>query len=107
MDEKQQQELIYKINLFQQQIQQLQQQLQAVDNGILELSGLSFDLESLNGNAELGIYDNTGKLATSFIITSKIGEIKWDISTINNGIYTYHVTCNKTILANGKLSIKK
>ena len=50
MDEKQQQELIYKINIYQQQIQQLQQQLQAVDNGILELSELSVGLDTLSGS---------------------------------------------------------
>jgi hypothetical protein len=81
--------------------------VKVIPNPAIDFANFYYDLESLNGNAELGIYDNTGKLATSFIITSKIGEIKWDISTINNGIYTYHVTCNKTILANGKLSIKK
>jgi hypothetical protein len=81
--------------------------VKVIPNPAIDFANFYYYLESLNGNADLGIYDNTGKLVTSFIITSKIGELKWDISTINNGIYTYQVTCNKTILTNGKLSIKK
>lgn len=46
MEEKQQ-ELMYKLAVFEQQIQQLQQQLQAVENGIVELGNLNFGLDEL------------------------------------------------------------
>lgn len=46
-DEKKQQELMYKLAIFEQQIQQLQQQLQAVENGIAELGNLNFGLDEL------------------------------------------------------------
>lgn len=46
-DEKKQQELMYKLAMFEQQIQQLQQQLQAVENGIVELGNLNFGLDEM------------------------------------------------------------
>lgn len=49
-DEKNQQELLFKFSMFEQQIKQIQQQLQAVEQGIVELSSLSFGLDELVGN---------------------------------------------------------
>lgn len=43
------QELIYKLSMFEQQIQQLQQQLQAVEQGIVEMNSLNFGLDELIG----------------------------------------------------------
>jgi prefoldin alpha subunit len=48
MDEKQQ-ELIYKLSVFEQQMQQIQQQLQMVEQGTIELKSLDKGLEELNG----------------------------------------------------------
>jgi len=45
--EKNQQELIFKLSMFEQQIQQLQQQLQAVEQGIVEISSLNIGLDEL------------------------------------------------------------
>ena len=46
---KDQQELMFKLQMFEQQIQQLQQQLQAVEQGIVEISALNFGLEDFKG----------------------------------------------------------
>jgi prefoldin alpha subunit len=48
--EEDQQELIFKLSIFEQQIQQLQQQLQAVEQGIIELTSLNFGLDELKNN---------------------------------------------------------
>ena len=48
--EKNQQELIFKLSMFEQQIQQLQQQLQAVEQGIVEISSLNIGLDELKGS---------------------------------------------------------
>ena len=47
--EKEQQELIFKLSMFEQQIQQLQQQLQLVESGIVELDSLILGLDDLEG----------------------------------------------------------
>ena len=44
-----QQELLFKLSMFEQQIRQLQEQIQAVEQGIVELNSLSLGLEELNG----------------------------------------------------------
>ncbi len=48
--EKNQQELFFKLNMFEQQMQNIQQQLQAVEKAILNMSSLSLDLEELKGS---------------------------------------------------------
>ena len=40
---------MYKLAMFEQQVQQMQQQLQAVENGIVELGNLNFGLDELKG----------------------------------------------------------
>jgi len=47
--EKNQQELMFKLSMFEQHIQQLQQQLQAVEQGIIEISSLNLGLDELVG----------------------------------------------------------
>ena len=47
---KNQEELIFKLSMFEQQIQQLQQQLHAVEQGIVEMSSLNIGLNELIGS---------------------------------------------------------
>jgi len=54
-------ELQIKFQIFEQQIMQLQQQLQAVESAILELSKLSIDLEDLKGNVDKEILSPIGR----------------------------------------------
>ena len=49
MDEKKQQEIMYKFQMFEQQMQQLQQQLQAVEQAIVDMNTLNFGLDELVG----------------------------------------------------------
>lgn len=44
-----QQEIIFKLSVLEQQMQQLQKQLEAVEQGILELNTLNFGLDDLEG----------------------------------------------------------
>ena len=44
-----QQELMVKLSMFEQQIQHLNQQLQAVEEGIVEMNSLNFGLDELKG----------------------------------------------------------
>ncbi len=56
-----QQELMFKLSMFEQQIQQLQQQLQAIDQGIFEMNGLSNGLNELVGSVDKEILASIGR----------------------------------------------
>ncbi|MBU0894324.1 MAG: prefoldin subunit alpha [Nanoarchaeota archaeon] len=56
-----QQEIMYKLSIFEQQIQQLQQQLQAVEQGIVEMSSLNLGLNDLKGAKDKEILTSIGK----------------------------------------------
>ena len=49
-NQQEQQELLFKLSVFEQHINKLQQQLDAVEKGIIELSSLSLGLENFIGN---------------------------------------------------------
>ena len=48
-NQQEQQEILFKLSMFEQQVQQLQQQLQAVEQGIVELNSLSLGLDGADG----------------------------------------------------------
>ena len=59
--EKEQQELMFKLSMFEQQIQQLQQQLQAVEQGVVELTTLDMSLDELVGSEGKEIFAPIGR----------------------------------------------
>jgi len=59
--EENQQELIFKLSMFEQQIQQLQQQLQAVEQGVMEMEALSHGLGELVGSVDKEILAPIGR----------------------------------------------
>ena len=59
--DKEQQELMFKFQMFEQQIQGIQQQLQAVENAIVELTSLSLGTEELKGKTGKEILAPMGK----------------------------------------------
>jgi prefoldin alpha subunit len=61
MDEQEQQELYFKFSMFEKQIKELQQQIEAVENGIVDLTSLNFGLDELVGNTGKEIYAPLGK----------------------------------------------
>ncbi len=64
MEEKnpqEQQEIMFKLSMFEQQIQQLQQQLQAVEKGVAELDSLNLGLDELVGKEGKEIFASIGK----------------------------------------------
>jgi len=50
MDKESQQEIMYKFSMFEQQIQQLQQQLQTIEQTIAEMDLLNLGLDNLKGS---------------------------------------------------------
>ena len=61
VNEEKQQELIYKLNVFEQQANQIQQQLQAIEQGILELNSLNNGLDELEGKKDKEILAPFGR----------------------------------------------
>lgn len=55
------QEIIFKLNMFEQQLQQLQQQLQAVEKGIVELGSLSLGLDEIPGSLNKEAFARIGR----------------------------------------------
>ncbi len=56
-----QQELMLKLSLFEQQIRQLHEQLQAVEQGIIEMSSLNLGLDELKGAKDKEILAPIGR----------------------------------------------
>ncbi len=59
--EENQQELLFKFSLFERQITEIQQQIEAVQKGILELESLNLGLDDLVGKTDNEIYAPLGK----------------------------------------------
>jgi len=61
MEEKEQQELYFKLSMFEQQIQGIQQQLQAVEKAILDMDNLKLNLEELKGSKDKEVLSSIGR----------------------------------------------
>ena len=61
MENKEQQEIIFKLSMFEQQIQQLQQQLQAIEQGIIEMNSLNLGLDELIGSEGKEVFTPIGR----------------------------------------------
>jgi len=61
MNEQEQQEIILRLSLYEQQMQQLQEQMQAIENGILELQSLCLGLNELEGKKDEEIMAHVGR----------------------------------------------
>lgn len=57
----QNQELLFKFSMFEQQIKQLQQQLQAIEDGIMEMNGIDFGLDDIVGSINKEILSPIGR----------------------------------------------
>lgn len=60
-EQENEQELLFKFSMYEQQIKQMQQQLEAIERGIVELTSLNFGLDELVGATGKEIYAPMGK----------------------------------------------
>lgn len=60
-NEQEQQELLFKFSMYERQIRELQQQIEAISRGIIELGSLNLGLDELVGNEGKEIYAPMGK----------------------------------------------
>lgn len=61
MEEFNEQEMIYRFSVFEKQIRELQQQIESISNGIIELDSLSAGLDELKGKTGEEIYAPLGR----------------------------------------------
>jgi len=61
MEQEKKQELIFKLGMFEQQIHQLQEQMEAVEKGINDLGTLGFGLDELKGSTGKEILSPLGR----------------------------------------------
>lgn len=61
MEQEKKQELIFRLGIFEQQIHQLQEQMEAVEKGINDLGALNFGLDELKGNTGKEILSPLGR----------------------------------------------
>jgi prefoldin alpha subunit len=59
--EQEQQELIFKFSMYERQIREIQQQLEAIERGIVDLNTLNLGLNDLIGSKDKEIYAQLGK----------------------------------------------
>ncbi len=60
-NEQEKQELMMKLGFFEQQIRQIQQQIQAIEQGIVEMTSLNIGLEELQGKKDSEILAPIGR----------------------------------------------
>ncbi len=61
MEQEKKQELIFRLGMFEQQIHQMQEQMEAVEKGINDLGSLNFGLDELRGYVGKEILSPLGK----------------------------------------------
>src|SRR3989344_992973 len=61
LDEQKQQELMYKLSLFEQQMQLIQQQIEAVEKALNETNSLNIGLEDIKDSKDKEILASIGK----------------------------------------------
>ena len=89
--EKEQQEIMIKFSMFEQQMQQIYQQLQMIEQGIIELANLNLGLDDLNGQKDKeilapfgrGIFIKTKLLSEELIVD--IGSKNFVKKSISDG----------------------
>lgn len=74
MESKNQEELFFQLNMFEQQIQQLQQQLHAVEQGIIELNFLNTGLDELVGSGPSKMGEDSNESSEGKEILAPIGK---------------------------------
>ena len=67
--ENEQQELLFKLSMFEQQIRQLQQQINAIEQGVLELESLNLGLDEIKDSEGKEIFAPIGR---GIFVKSKI-----------------------------------
>lgn len=83
MENKEQEELLFRVNMLEQQAQQIQQQLQSIEQGIVELGSLNLGLDEFRGSTDReilaqikrGVFVNAKILSDELIVDIGNGDL--------------------------------
>ena len=101
-----QQELIMKLGMFEQQMRQIQEQLQLVEQNIIELSSLSLGLDELKGKKDEEILAQVGSknfvnkniADAKKLIENQIGRLNEIKESLSNSLEELNTEVTKIIL---------
>lgn len=82
MRKQEEQELLYKFSIFEQQIRELQQQIESIEKGIIDMNSLNFGLDELVGAKDKEIFAPLGR---GIFVKAKLlsEELKVDVGDRN------------------------
>jgi prefoldin alpha subunit len=89
------QEIIFKLGIFEQQLQQLQQQLQAIERGINELESLNLNLDELVNSKDKEIFAQIGR---GIYIKAKILSEDLTVNVGDNNFVNRDISETKTLI---------
>ena len=89
------QEIIFRLGMLEQQLQQLQQQMQAVERGITELQSLDLGLDEINGSKDKEILAQIGK---GIFIKAKVLSEDLTVNVGDNNFVKKNVAETKTLI---------
>ena len=95
MTEDNEQEILYKFSMFEKQIQELQQQIEAVERGIIELNSLNFGLDELVNGTGKEIFAPLGK---GIFVNAKILSEKLKVDIGNGNLVNKSIPETKELI---------
>jgi len=90
-----QQELMFKLSMFEQQIQQINQQLQLIEKNILDLNSLNFGMDEIKGSVGKEIL---GQLGRGIFVKANITSEDLVVDVGNKNFVKKSVTDTKKII---------
>jgi prefoldin alpha subunit len=89
------QELIYRFSIFERQIQELQQQIESIDRGIVELNTLALGLDDLVGKTNAEIYAPLGR---GIFVKAKLISEELNVDIGNGNIIKKNIPDTKKLI---------
>ncbi|MEK6827378.1 MAG: prefoldin subunit alpha, partial [Nanoarchaeota archaeon] len=94
-NEQEQQELYFKFAMYEKQIREMQQQIEAVENGIVDLTSLNFAMDELVGNTGKEIYAPLGK---GIFVKAKLISEELNVDIGNGNLVTKNIPDTKKLI---------
>jgi hypothetical protein len=55
----------------------------------------------------LQVVDFTGKVLQRFVLVEPIGQVRWNVNQLPNGVYFYSLRSNGKMIGSGRLAVAK
>jgi hypothetical protein len=81
--------------------------ISVIPNPVTDVAVLGYSLSSFQHQHFLTICDVTGREIKRFNITDHQGRLIWETGSVKDGLYYYFVKNSNTVVAKGKITVKK